>query len=85
MVGGKSEMGYMYGIETILNKKFHLVADHIAGKTPTGVSVIGFAFYVHPSLPLSLGYQMPNDKSLTSNIYVFELTYVPKEHKNKII
>ncbi len=39
VVGEKYEMGYMYGLETILNKKFHLVADHIAGKTPIGVSV----------------------------------------------
>ena len=84
VVGGKSKIGYMYGLETILNKKFHLVADHIAGKTPIGVSVIGFIFYIQPRIPLSFGYQLPNDKSLTGNIYVFELTYVPKEHKNKI-
>ena len=85
VVGEKSELGYMYGFETKINKKIHLVADHIAGKTPIGVNVVGFIFFVQPNLPLSFGYQIPNSKTNANTAYVFELTYVPKEHKNKII
>jgi hypothetical protein len=80
-VGEKSRTGYMLGFEAALNNKLHLVGDYIAGKSPISVGVIGFIYYVTPKIPLSFGWQIPNDKSKASQAFVFEFTYVPLERK----
>ena len=75
-VGEKSRLGFMAGIEYTVTDKFHLVGDWIEGKTPIGVRVLGFIYYVTPKIPLSFGWQIPNsNKSLQA--FVFEFTYVP--------
>lgn len=75
-VGEKSRIGFMAGIEYTVSQKFHLVGDWIAGKSPIGVGVLGFIYYVTPKIPLSFGWQIPNSNK-NAHAFVFELTYVP--------
>ncbi len=77
--GENSRLGYMMGYEYAINEKFHLVGDWIQGKNPIGVAVLGFIYYIRPKIPLSFGWQIPNSKEKSSQAFVFELTYVPKE------
>jgi hypothetical protein len=80
--GDESGFGFMAGGEYSLSKKFHLVADWISGDNHIGVAVIGGMYYLTPKIPLSFGWQIPNDNLKNPNAFVFEFTYLPKHSKS---
>jgi hypothetical protein len=77
-IGEKSQFGYMLGYEATVGKRIHLVGDYFAGKNPIGVVVVGFLYYATAQMPLSFGWQIPNDPSKASQAFVFEFTYIMK-------
>jgi hypothetical protein len=67
----------MASFEYAVTDKFHLVGDWIVQRSAIGVGVLGFIYYVSPKIPLSFGWQIPNDSQKSAQAFVFEFTYVP--------
>lgn len=79
--GLKDQTNIMYGFDTEIAKKLHIMGDHISGTHSLGVSVLGFVYYVKPNVPLSFGFQFRNKNAVANNAFVFELTLLPKKSK----
>lgn len=80
--GEESGLGLMMGYEYTLSKKIHLVGDWVSGDNYIGVAAIGGMYYVAPNIPLSFGFQIPNNSMKNSYGFVFEFTYLPKHSKS---
>ncbi|MEZ0485568.1 hypothetical protein [Fibrella aquatica] len=76
-LGDGNNVGVMVGAEAaLIPHKVHLMADWINGTHDLGVGVIGAVAYPWRHLPISLGWQLPNDRQ-NQRAFVFEITYIP--------
>lgn len=78
-LGEGNSSGPMLGAEaTIIPQKLSLMADWIHGNHDLGVSVVGFVWYPTKRLPLSFGWQTPNQENGNASAFVFEITLLPR-------
>lgn len=75
--------GVMLGYElSILHNRAHLTGDWFSGTHDLGNAVIGFVLYPEKSLPISVGYQIPNSKT-GNQALVVEFTYIQSHRPPK--
>jgi len=72
-----ASFGVMVGADVDLYRnKLHFVGDWISGATPASVAVLGFSYFVSPTVPISFGWQIPN-VSQNACAFVLEITWNP--------
>lgn len=75
-LGNGNKIGFMAGTEVVLHERLHLMADWIQGSHPLGVAVVGLVAYPYRKLPVSFGWQIPNNRT-SPRALVIELTWIP--------
>jgi hypothetical protein len=82
-LGKEDSPGLMLGYElSIFHDRVHLTGDWLTGRHDQGQAVIGFVLYPYKSLPISVGYQIPNSKENNKAVMI-ELTYIQSKRKAK--
>ncbi|MDD5275798.1 MAG: hypothetical protein PHR16_06920 [Methylovulum sp.] len=72
---GRNAVGVMAGVDyPLLENRFHLMGDLIAGNTSISVAVLGAVVYLPNKWQLSLGAQLPAPSTNNDYGLVFEIT-----------
>lgn len=76
-VGNGDKFGIQTGLDySLINHKFHLVADALISNNDISNTVLGCSYFFNKHIPVSLGWQTPLNH-LSKPALVFEFTYIP--------
>lgn len=76
-INGLGDIGLQCGLEyQVIRDKLFFQTDFISGNTPSSNLIVGGAYKFTKKFIISMGYQIPNNKNVSSSGLIFELTFI---------